>query len=125
MTRRFFRILVHVLVAAQVLLGAPVVNAFVDEAPAAAHAGDSSGHAAGNSHCADMMADDSEPASCPCCPDGSTDMTSCFSHCLGTAAAMHSLAFMSATHDSVAPASPVSIHPAALAEPPLKPPPIV
>jgi hypothetical protein len=120
-TRRFVRILVHVLVAAQVLLGAPVANAFVDDVPAAAHAGD----AAGSSHCADMMADDSEPASCPCCPDGSTDMTSCFSHCLGTPAAMHNLAFMSTASDSVAPASPALIHPAALAEPPLKPPPIV
>jgi hypothetical protein len=124
-TRRFVRILVHVLVAAQVLLGAPVANAFVDDAPAAAHAGDSSGDAAGDPHCADLMADDSEAASCPCCPDGSTDMTSCFSHCLGTSAAMHSLAFMSAASDSVAPASPALIHPAALAEPPLKPPPIV
>jgi hypothetical protein len=115
--RRFVRILVHVLIAAQVLLGAPVVNAYVGAVAASSQAGDT--------HCADMAPDEGDAAPCPCCPEGITDMTSCFTSCLATPAAVHSFAFVPASREFAAADSAATLHTAALAEPPLKPPPIV
>ncbi len=121
MTRRFIRTLVHILVAAQVLLGAPAVNAYAPAASAAAQSNDE--------HCAGMMAQDAprtgnEPA-CPCCPEGGTQEASCFSSCLATPGASPGLASSAVRRISAAPASVTSVQPASLSEPPLKPPPIV
>jgi hypothetical protein len=109
---------VHLLVAAQVLLGAPVVNAAAEALPEPEQAAEA--------HCADMMPDGGDEATpCPCCPEGSTDMTSCFSTCFAAHGAAHSFMIAPSKRIFATPVSHVLIHPAALAEPPLKPPPIV
>ncbi len=111
--RRFSTILVHVLLAAQLLLGAPAVDALVDAAPAAASA-----------HCADMAPDAGASDPCPCCPD-STDMSSCLSSCLGTPGAMHAMVIAPLRRMTARPSPEMLVHLTARTDPPLKPPPIV
>lgn len=113
--RRFFRPLLYVLVAAQVLLSAPVT---------AALAGSGSQQAEQKMACADSMpaADHSNP--CPCCPDGTTTMAGCLSACAGAVAAIPlPVSYAAPSVPQLAP-DPVYLGSANLADPPLKPPPI-
>jgi len=113
--RRLARPLIYVLVAAQLLLSAPVVTALSP----------STSDGATEMPCADSMpkADDSKP--CPCCPDGTTSMAGCLSACTASAAMPPTLSI----HVSSVAAMPVIVaatsNLADLADPPLKPPPIV
>jgi hypothetical protein len=108
--KRLLRPLLYVLIAAQLLLSAPVVSALT--AASATNA----------VSCADMRMGDTEP--CPCCPEGAESMAQCLSGC--TAAfgfvVAHS-GFVSEPESSSA-SAPLFAPLAVFAEPPIKPPPI-
>jgi hypothetical protein len=109
---RLFRPIAFALIAAQLLLSAPLVNALESLT-------------SGSTPCAEIMSGGDHHAGCPCCPDGVTSMAGCLAAC--TAA----VGIMSTSHDRatrVLDAAPVaaSFEPTArTSEPPLKPPPIV
>lgn len=109
--RRILRKIALLLVAAQIL-GAPA-NAF----PGLAPAGDAA-------HCADAMPASHDDDRCPCCPDGGMNASACLSACTVSVGWVPVLAFTAApaTTDRVIAAPPARL--VALAEPPLKPPPI-
>ena len=113
--RRIARPLVHVLVAAQLLLSAPVVTAM---APVA------STHSA-DMPCADSMpkADDSKP--CPCCPEGTISMAGCLSACTAVTAVPPTLSIQVSNAAAMHAIVPASSPFADRADPPLNPPPIV
>ena len=113
--RRLVRSFIYVLVAAQLLLSAPVVTALSP----------STSGSATEMPCADSMpnADDSKP--CPCCPDGTTNMAGCLSACTASAATPPTLSIQVS---DVATMPAIVVAPSSvteLADPPLKPPPIV
>lgn len=114
--RRLVRPLIYVLVAAQLLLSAPVATALASPVGTGA---------AAEMPCADSMPkrDDSKP--CPCCPDGTTSMAGCLSACTASAATLPTLSIQvpKATATPVIAVAYPDL--AALADPPLKPPPIV
>lgn len=113
--RRLIRMLIYALVAGQMLLSAPIASAM------------SSGASAGTAEmpCAESMpqTDDSKP--CPCCPDGTASVAACLSACAASVAALPA----PAPHIVRMVALPASVTAlpkfADLADPPLKPPPIV
>lgn len=111
---RFTRALIYMLVSAQLLLSVPVATAFADAASASAEM-----------PCADSMpmADDGKP--CPCCPDGATDTAACLSACTASSAPVPMISLPQRVSSAAALESPPRISVARLAEPPLKPPPIV
>jgi hypothetical protein len=113
--RRFVRTVLYVLAAGQVLLSAPIASAIGNGATAATV----------EMPCADSMprTDDSKP--CPCCPDGVTSIAACLSACTASVAALPVLAVHAV--NAVSLPSPAAVFPqiADLADPPLKPPPIV
>lgn len=112
--RRFFRTLIHVLVAGQVLLSAPVV--------AAIPAGNAT---AAEMPCADSMPQSPDRTPCPCCPDQTSGVAACLSGCAGAAATISIHFLKPITSVSMpAPAAP-AVRLVLLADPPLKPPPIV
>jgi len=109
---RLLRPLLYVLVAAQLLLSAPVVTALAASAPASTTA-----------PCAGEMPASGETGKCPCCPDG-VSMSACLATC--TAAAVTptaQVATVSAVATVIAEAPVAAL--VSLADPPLKPPPIV
>jgi hypothetical protein len=112
--RKLARPLIYVLVAAQLLLSAPIVSAMAGEMASPAK----------DMACADMTprTEDSKP--CPCCPDGVMSMAACLSACAAAVAALPSVRiYLSAV--TAAPAIvPRFASIAELADPPLKPPPI-
>jgi hypothetical protein len=112
---RHFRTLVTVLVAAQILLSAPVVAAvtFDAETPGTA-----------SMPCADMMpaAADGEP--CPCCPDGVENAAGCLSACLSTLGATPMTTPAFASGESAKAMTTLAVPLARAAEPPIEPPPI-
>jgi hypothetical protein len=111
--RRHFRRIVFLLVAAQVLLSAPVGSALASMAAAA-----------DSSHCAGMMPPGDHAESCPCCPDGETGTAACLSACMASAGAIAAFV-LPRTHAAIVPAAPLPlVHRADLADPPLNPPPI-
>jgi hypothetical protein len=106
------RPLICLLVAAQLLLSVPVVNAmaaFADTAAAMPCAGD-------------MPADDA--GECPCCPEGVTNMATCLAACTASVSAMAPLAFTAPAAADIAPPSTVAAISGTADDPPLKPPPI-
>ena len=109
------RSLIYVLVAGQLLLSAPIVTAM---APS------TSGSAA-EMPCADSMrkSDDSKP--CPCCPDGTASMAACLSACAATAATPPTLSIQVSQVITMPTIAGDFSYLAELADPPLKPPPIV
>ena len=113
--RRFIRTLIHVLVAGQVLLSAPMI-AGADE--------HRSGSAAAEMPCADSMpnADDSKP--CPCCPDADSGMAACLSACTAAAGALPAFSVAVAPLMALPMRDLASARLADLSDPPLKPPPI-
>jgi hypothetical protein len=112
---RHFRALIHVLVAAQILLSAPVVAAVTVD-PAAT--------SAASMPCADFMpaAADGEP--CPCCPDGVENAAGCLSACMAMLGAIPMATQPPASTVSAKTTTCLAVPLALAAEPPLKPPPI-
>jgi hypothetical protein len=112
---RYFRALIHVLIAAQILLSAPVVAAVTVDSAATSSA---------SMPCADFMpaAADGEP--CPCCPDGVENAAGCLSACMAMLGAISLATLPPASAMSARPATSLTVPLALAAEPPLKPPPI-
>ena len=112
---RRVRSLIYVLVAGQLLLSAPIATAL---AP-------STTGSAAEMPCADSMqkADDSKP--CPCCPDGTTTVAACLSACTATAATPPTLSILVSQVITMPTIVSEFSYLAELADPPLKPPPIV
>jgi hypothetical protein len=114
--KRWQRILVRVLVVAQLLSAAPLVSA----RPAADRAD--------AMPCADMMDMSAMPAHadhCPCCPDGADSLRDCLTSCTLAAVALPDTFVFSRTpvpalRVDAAPSAPLH----SLSDPPLKPPPI-
>jgi hypothetical protein len=113
--QRVLRTLVHVLVAAQLLLSAPVVSALAN----------SMASGASEMPCADMMppAPGSEP--CPCCPDGDMNDAACLSACMASVGAVATQVFLAAQVNVVSGPLPPDVRIVRISDPPLKPPPIV
>ena len=111
-TVKRFRPLIYVLVAAQLLLSAPVVSAL------------SAASSAEQMPCGDMMPAGSDSDHCPCCPDGVTSMGECLSACTAAhAAARTPTLFVPVTISSLA-NTPAFVPLVMLADPPVQPPPI-
>jgi hypothetical protein len=112
--RPLIRRIVYALVAAQLLLSAPVVSSLAASTTATAEM-----------PCADSMpgGDDSKP--CPCCPDGVMSIAACLNACSATAAGLPSAHNYLSETAAVPAAVPHFGNLAELADPPLKPPPIV
>jgi len=113
---RWHRILIRVLVVAQLLAAAPLVNAL----PIADHAD--------AMPCAESMGMTAAPADgdeCPCCPDGADSLRDCLASCTLAATALPVDFMLTRT---AAPALRVDAAPFAplhsRSDPPLKPPPI-
>ena len=111
---RLLRPLVYVLVAAQLLLSAPVVNALAAGEPASAM----------SAACAADMLHPDHTGKCPCCQDGSS-MSACLVTCSAAAAVAPAAPVTTETvMASVIADAPVTAL-VSHAAPPLKPPPIV
>jgi hypothetical protein len=111
--RRTVSRMVFALVAAQFLCAPSAVQALA--AITAAHSD--------NAHCAEVMSPGDSDA-CPCCEDGSQSVAACLSNCTATTGAVPTFEIPAtrATPSRV-PARPLGCL-AALADPPLNPPPI-
>ena len=107
-----FRPLIYVLAAAQLLLSGPVVSAL------------SAANASAESDCADMMMGP-DADHCPCCPEGVTTMGECLSACTAAFAAVGTPAIFVSTLSSFPASTPAFAPLVMLADPPIKPPPIV
>jgi hypothetical protein len=110
--RPLVRRVILALVAAQLLLSAPVASAW------SAIAGQQ------QMDCGDMMPMSGDAESCPCCPEGGAGMSACLSSCLSSLAA---LAMPSVLPTRATSYPPVASRFAPLtepADPPVKPPPI-
>lgn len=111
---RLLRPLVYVLVAAQLLLSAPVVTAFSANEPDRAM----------TTPCTGEMPEPDDAGKCPCCPDG-VSMSACLATCTSAAAvtptSQVTTASVVASAIADAPVTALVSH----SDPPLKPPPIV
>jgi len=113
--RRFFRTLIYVLVAGQLLLSAPIVSAM------SAWGSTSTAEAP----CADMMLHASNTDPCPCCLEGDMGNATCLSACTASVGAISTYQF-SMARMAVDPLPVTRVaHIARASDPPLKPPPIV
>jgi hypothetical protein len=110
--RRILRPVAYALIAAQLLLSAPMVRAFTllqgEATP-----------------CAESMAGEKHVSECPCCPDGVQSMAGCLTACISAAAIAPSMASVAVSTAQVEMRSFTAAPVAYLADPPLKPPPIV
>jgi hypothetical protein len=113
--RRLIRSLVYLLVLGQVLLSAPAVAAL----------GSLGSSAASEMPCADSMPQTDYSKPCPCCPDGTASVAACLSGCTGSVAALSNFTVRLIRVAAPAPASVATLPTAQIADPPLKPPPIV
>jgi hypothetical protein len=113
MSRRF-RTLIHVLVAAQILLSAPVWAVTFDSAATSS----------ANMPCADSMPASAGDECCPCCPDGVGSVAGCLSACLAMLGAIPTAMMPIAAAESTDAITALAVSLAHAAEPPLKPPPI-
>jgi hypothetical protein len=116
--RRLLHTTVYGLIAALLLPGAPIVDVAAFATPAAMQA-----------HCADMVPEPPSPSTesdpCPCCPEGSAGMASCFSVCMAIPGAVATLSVPAPRLAEVSPRVEVRGDLVTPADPPLKPPPIV
>jgi hypothetical protein len=112
---RHFRALIHVLVAAQVLLSAPVVAAVTNSPDSAGMSG---------MPCDDLMPATADGDPCPCCPDGVDSAASCLSACVAALGAISALTLPAVVTTSSTSIATTQTSVACAAEPPLKPPPI-
>lgn len=108
------RPLIYLLVAAQLLLSAPVVNAL-----ASAHASK-----AAPMECAGHMSAAQHADGCPCCPDGTGTVASCLAACTANVGAPPALVLPVITGSAAAPLTTEIVNTGALDDPPLNPPPI-
>jgi hypothetical protein len=108
--KRIFRPLLYVLIAAQLLLSAPVVSAL------------SAASASNAIPCADMMMGDTEP--CPCCPEGTESMAQCLSACAAAFGFVVAHSGFVAEPEPSSASAPLFAPLAVFSEPPIKPPPI-
>lgn len=113
--RRLIRSLVYLLVIGQVLLSEPVTTALAS----------SGSSAATEMPCADSMPQTDHSKPCPCCPDGTAGVAACLSACTGSVAALSTLSVQLIKVAAQAPVSAAPLPGARIADPPLKPPPIV
>jgi hypothetical protein len=111
MFRHLFRPVAFVLIAAQLLLSAPMVNAL----PSAG---------SGEMPCAEQMSGDRHIPDCPCCPDGVKSLAGCLTACMPAAAIAPSALIVGASTSPVESSGAVIAPVVYLADPPLKPPPI-
>ena len=112
---RCFRVLIHVLVAAQVFLSAPVV---------AGVASPSNGTSMSGMPCGENMPATQDGEPCPCCPDGVDGAAACLSACAASVGAISVLILPLVTMTSTPAFAALNVPLACAAEPPLKPPPI-
>lgn len=113
--RRLIRSLVYLLVLGQVLLSEPVAAAL----------GSTGSSAASGMPCSDSMPQTDHSKPCPCCPDGTASVAACLSACTGSVAALSNFTVQLIRVAAPAPASVATLPTARIADPPLKPPPIV
>jgi hypothetical protein len=118
--RRSFRPLVYALVAVQLLLSVPVASAWAAEVSAQAPVAQSM-------PCDDMsmLADEQHSRHCPCCPDGAMGAMDCQTACAAGAAVLPSAHYFRPCPVAIRSVEPVPVNFLPLAEPPLKPPPII
>ena len=114
LVKRPLRPVLWLLVIAQLLLSAPVVNAMAALHPAGSAATD----------CATGMADTRHARECPCCPDGVGTLASCLASCSATVGALPSFELPRSSPQVAAPASTIAVNDSIVDDPPLKPPPI-
>ncbi|HEX6638315.1 MAG TPA: hypothetical protein VF033_11725 [Steroidobacteraceae bacterium] len=110
MDRRFLRKLMYALIAVQIIAAPPVAGAFAKLMP--------------DAHCASSMPAGVDQDSCPCCPEGVTNMVSCLSACTASAGAIPSLEIPAPCTIILRVAVSPFLHRTAPSEPPLDPPPI-
>jgi hypothetical protein len=113
--KRWKRILVQVLVAAQLICAAPLASAL----PVAA-SNDSM-------PCAEMMgmaAVPSHPGDCPCCPEGADSVAACLSACAASSGITSSFPVSQVRTDTFRITLPIVVAHSRAFDPPLKPPPI-
>lgn len=111
--KRRVRPLVYLLVLAQLLLSAPLVNAF--SGAAASHASPA---------CEGHVPPATEHHGCPCCPDGVMTDAGCLAACTAGAAPLQSCPPLRLEAPSIASDERVAEVFGGIADPPLKPPPI-
>jgi hypothetical protein len=110
--KRRLRPVILLLVAAQLLLSAPVVNAMAAFASA---------HTAVAPCAGDMP---THRGDCPCCPDGVATMATCLAACTPLVGALPVIAVAPASHSDSAPIVAIAANLGGVDDPPLKPPPI-
>jgi hypothetical protein len=116
--RRTFRPFVYALVAAQLLLSVPMAQAGVT-------AVSSETDSIQALPCDEMPSTEQHAKHCPCCPDGATDTMDCQNVCATSVAVVYIARFF-LSDSAVGPiAEPLLVIFQPLADPPLKPPPIV
>jgi hypothetical protein len=113
MSRRPFRTLIYVLIAAQAL----------SLAPATAFGSDQAGENP-EMACADMMPAAAESEPCPCCPEGAMGAAACLSACTAAAGAISTFILPIIKSDSELALGATFLPRAKISDPPLKPPPI-
>ena len=113
--KRHLRPVVYLLVLAQLLLSAPVVNAMAGIADTSHASSTCAGH---------MPEGPGHGGECPCCPDGVTTMAGCLAACIAAVAPVQSFAPLRIASLATLPDDPIAVVLGAIADPPLKPPPI-
>ena len=109
------RLIVQVLVAAQLISAAPLANAL----PAA--------ESTESMPCAEMMGMANMPSDsgdCPCCPEGADSVAACLAACAAASGITSSFAVSQARVDSLRVTPPIVAAHSRAFDPPLKPPPI-
>lgn len=112
---RWKRILVQVLVGAQLLSAAPFASAF---------AGNPHADATPCDGMMDMGSGATDSHKCPCCPDGIDSVAACLLTCVAASAIITSLSVFLGSADSSGVSLPIDPVHSRTFDPPLKPPPI-
>jgi hypothetical protein len=110
--KRWKRILIQTLVAAQLISAAPFATAFAGT---------------GAAPCDGMMDMSSMPSDsghCPCCPDGEKSVAACLAACSAAFGITASLSVSQARVESLRVSQPIVTALSRVFDPPLKPPPI-
>ncbi|MFO1505174.1 MAG: hypothetical protein U1F39_15410 [Steroidobacteraceae bacterium] len=119
MKHRILRPLVYALVAVQLLLSVPVATAWAAEVTAQAPTAQSM-------PCDDMnMPGEGHSEHCPCCPEGSTGAMDCQTACAASVGLFMVARFLLPSPVAVPTVEPLPVIFLPLADPPLKPPPII
>jgi hypothetical protein len=116
--RRTFRPLVYALMAVQLMLSVPVASVWASEVPAEAVM-------ALSIPCDGMQPAEHHSKHCPCCPDGAAGASDCQAACVMGVAILPVAHCFLPNPVAVSAAEPQPVNFLLLADPPLKPPPIV